>query len=135
MYSMKGVVAEFVSNKKWEKSKVIILRISVELSKGGELDHKESEKDWGFLVYISRIYRSMVSYLKSIHQTLDSWRPGKNTDDWRLSQEDLRELYAGMDHEIGGDTEAPSKVQAVPRLKSDLFALGKLMIGDEPYKI
>ena len=58
-----------------------------------------------------------------------------NTDDWRLSREDLRVLYAGMDHEIGGDTEAPSKVQAVPQSKSDLFALGKLMIGDEPYKI
>ena len=35
MDSTKGVVTEFVSKNKWEKSKVIILQISVELSKGG----------------------------------------------------------------------------------------------------
>ena len=61
----------------------------------------------------------MVPYLKGIHQTLDSWRPGRNTG-WRLSRKELKELYASMYNEIG-------------RLKGDVFALGKLMEGDEPY--
>ena len=113
---------------------MIALRISVELSKGGVLDHKELEKDRGFLVYIISIYRSMVPYLKIIHQTLDSWRPGRNTDGWRLSREELRELYAGTDHKIGGDAETLSNVHAVPRLKGDLFALEKLTVGNEPYQ-
>ena len=134
MDSTKGVVTEFVSKNKWEKSKVIILQISVELSKGGELDHKELEKDRGFLVYISRTYRSMVPYLKGVHQTLDSWRLDRNTSGWRLSREELREFYASMDYEVGGDTESPSKVQVVPRLKGELFVLGNLMTWDEPYR-
>ena len=62
----------FVSNNKWEKGKAIILRITVELCEGVGLDQKQLEKDRGYLVYISRTYRSMVTYLKGIHQTLDS---------------------------------------------------------------
>ena len=62
----------FVSNNKWEKGKAIILRITVELCEGVGLIQKHLEKDRGYLVYISRTYRSMVTYLKGIHQTLDS---------------------------------------------------------------
>ena len=131
----KGVVTVFVSDKKWEKSKEIILRITVELSEGRGLDFKESEKDRRYLVYISRTYRSMVSYLKGIHQTLDSWRSGINANGRKLSVEELREFHAEDDHDVSGDSEASAKVQAVPRLKDDLFALGKLLKRDEPYKV
>ena len=76
----------------------------------------------------------MVPYLKGVHQTLDSWRLDRNTTGWRLSREELRKFYASMDYEVGGDTESPSKVQVVPRLKGELFVLGNLMTWDEPYR-
>ena len=109
--------------------------ITVELSEGEGLDFKELKKDRGYLVYIARTYWSMVPYLKGIHQTLDSWRSGRNTDGWKLSLEKLREYYAEDGHEIGGNTEAPAKVQAVPHLKSEQFAMGELLVGDKPYKV
>ena len=58
-----------------------------------------------------------------------------NTISWKLSREKLKKLYSTSQHNIDGDTEAQVKVQAVPRLKSDLFALGKLLEGDTPYKV
>ena len=58
----------------------------------------------------------MVPYLKSIHQTLDSWRPGRDADGWKLSLEELREFYAEEKEDTNVDSETPAKVQAVPRL-------------------
>ena len=49
--------------------------------------------------------------------------------------EELREFYAEENDDMNMDSEAPARVQAVPRLKDDLFALGKLLDGDEPYKV
>ena len=74
------------------------------------------ERDRGFLVYISRTYRAMVPYLKGIYQTLDSWRSGRSKDGWNLSPEELIEFYSHEDHEISGESEAPVRVKAVPRL-------------------
>ena len=76
----KGCITVFLSDKKWLRSKKIISRITKELEEGGGLDFKKLEGNWGYLVYISRTYRSMVPYLKGIHQTLDSWRSGRNED-------------------------------------------------------
>ena len=39
--------------------------------------------------------------------------------------EELREFYAEENDDMNMDSEAPARVQAVPRLKDDLFALGK----------
>ena len=77
----------------------------------------------------------MVPYLNSIHQTLYSWRSGRNADGWKLSVEELLDSHTEDDHDTSGDSEAPAKVQAVPRLKDDLFALGKLSERDKPYKV
>ena len=85
--SSKGSVTVFVSVKNLLRSKEIILRITKELGEGSNIDFKELETDRGFLVNISRTYRAMVSYLKVIHQALDSWRSGKSKDGWKLSLE------------------------------------------------
>ena len=60
--SSKKSVTVFVSVKKWLRSKETIIRITKELGEGRNIDFKELEKDRGFLVYISRTYRAMVSY-------------------------------------------------------------------------
>ena len=132
----KGLVTVFVSVKKWIKTNEIILHISLELEEEGDLlDFKQLEKDCGYLVYISRTYRSMVPYLKVTHQTLDSWRSGRNKDGWKLFLEELREFYSPEDFEIPGDGGTPSKVKAVTRLKSDVAALTILLAGEDPYRV
>lgn len=133
--STKGVVTVCMSNKKWGRSEKIIIRIIIELSKGGGLDFKKLEKDRGYLVYTSRTYRSMVPYLKGIHQTLNYWRSDRNADSWKLSLKEIRDSYAERDNETSEDAKAPAKVQAVLRFKSDLFALGELLADDRPYKV
>ena len=99
------------------------------------LDFKELERDRYYLVYISRTYRAMVPYLKGIHQTLDSWRTGRNKDGWKLSPEELREFCSHEDHEIVGESKAPVKVKAVPRLGDDLVPMTELLAGDVPYRV
>ena len=61
-----------VSISKWQKGTGILVRIQEELETRGCLNHKQLERDQGFLIYLSRTYRNMSPYLKGIHQTLDS---------------------------------------------------------------
>ena len=96
--SSKELATMFVSQKKWLKSKEIILRIIQKLGEDGLLDFKELERDRGYPFYISR-----TSHLKGIHQTLDSWRLGRNKDGWKFSLEELRDFYSHEDHEIIGE--------------------------------
>jgi hypothetical protein len=50
----------------------------------GRMEHKTAESYRGFLVYVSRTYKSMVPYLKGLHLSLDSWRLNRDEDGWRL---------------------------------------------------
>jgi hypothetical protein len=76
----KGVFVT-VSQEKWEKLRRYIGEIIEELvSLEGTLDFKNLEKKQGFLIYITQTYPLMVPYLKGIHQTLDGWRPNRDTD-------------------------------------------------------
>ena len=61
-----------VSISKWQKGTGMLVRIQEELETRGCLNHKQLERDQGFLIYLSRTYLNMSPYLKGIHQTLDS---------------------------------------------------------------
>ena len=68
------------SYKKWKRGHGIISRIQKEQKENGDLDYKSLERDQGFLIYLSHTYYMMSPYLKSIHQTLNSWRKGRDKD-------------------------------------------------------
>ena len=80
MNSEVGRVKVLVSKEKWVKGKTMIDSIQKELDDRGSLDHKTLERERGFLIYLSRTYRSMKPYLKIIHKTLDSWRKGRDKE-------------------------------------------------------
>ena len=40
-------------------------------------------------MYVARTYRDMNPYLKRMNLTLDSWRPYRDKDGWRLRGEEL----------------------------------------------
>ena len=88
-----------------------------------------------YLVYISRTCRSIASYLKVIHQTLDSWRKRRKEDGWKLSPEELRKLAIIGDYRISDSLEVPVKLEAVPKLSSDLKYVGVFLAGDIPYRV
>ena len=129
--------SKLVSHKKWMKGKEILARIVEEVAVRGCLNHKQLERDRGFLVYLSRTYRSICPYLKGIHQTLDSWRSGRDKDGWKLERREMMMYLASIDGGFGymGESEAPEDVHPVTRLTSDLQALECLLMGDEPTRI
>ena len=58
-------VSLLISQKKLERGIILIIRsIIEELELRSVLNHKQLERDRGFLVYLSRTYRSMIPYLK-----------------------------------------------------------------------
>ena len=83
------------------------------------------ERDRIFLVYLSRTYKNMCPYLKGIHQTLDSWREGRDEDDSKLTRQKL--ITESVESLKSFDKEAPSVVKLASRLKDDLFALEYLL--------
>jgi hypothetical protein len=72
----------------------------------------------------------MVPYLKGLHLTLDSWRPNRDEDGWRLTSE--YEVKVG---ETNDPLVAPPRVKAVPRLADDLGALEELTEMTEAPKV
>ena len=78
----------------------------------------------------------MKPYLRGIHMTLDSWRPGRDSEGWRtlkggpsllelaraLGEDGGEEGYLPLEGEQGAESP-PERVLVVPRLKDDLKAL------------
>lgn len=103
------------------------------------LDRKELEHDRGFLVHLSMIYLSLASFLKGFHLTLESWRPDRNKDDWKLPVNEWSRLKQylvdkeELEFEFPIDySQAPSLVMVVPRFLYDLQALKSLLSDQTP---
>jgi hypothetical protein len=121
-----------VSQEKWENSQRYIGEIISELSDSqGSLDFKGLERKRRFLIYVTRTYPLMVPYLKGIHQTLDSWRPHRDKDGWKLSDKEIAKKKRKRVREPER-TEPPSCVSAAPCLKGDLEALKGLLEAKHP---
>ena len=84
------------------------------------------------------IYPSTVPYLKGFHLTLESWRPNRDVEGWRLPNNDWIRLQAFWDEkgiEVETDLsyhDAPELVKIVPRLKTDLILLEILFSDPNP---
>jgi hypothetical protein len=96
------------------------------------VDHTVLERTRGFLVYVARTYKSVAPFLLGFYLTIDSWRPGRDEEGWRLRQAEVEaSLESDDESEIeegqgGEDGAPPSLVLAVPRLREDLKVLIQL---------
>ena len=54
------------------------------LSRSNTLDLDKLLADRGFLTYLCRTYPAISVWLKGYHITIDSWRPGRDEDGWKL---------------------------------------------------
>jgi hypothetical protein len=87
-----GEVGVMVTHSHWDNTKAVLERVWDENQKltlcpvndveaVGEypgLNQKQLERDHGYLIYADQTYPAIVPYLKRIHPTFDSWRPGIN---------------------------------------------------------
>ena len=72
----------------------------------------------------------MAHYLKGAHKTLDSWRPGRTNDGWRLFHKEMLACSRKLEYETTFlDENLPARVRPMDMLASDLFALKQILEG------
>jgi hypothetical protein len=119
-----GAVRVLCTQDKWDKAGTYIQELQAVNTTTNSFPHKRLEHIRGFLIYVIRTYPAFTSYLKGIHLTLDSWRPGRDQEGWKILNAIHHFKEAGP--VFDEDTHAPEYVQGVPRLKGDLQALAQL---------
>ena len=130
-------VSVLIAQKKWLKAKKWIEWMHSCLAVSERLNHKELERCRGFLIYVSRTYKSMRPYLRGLHMTIENWRPNRDEEGWRIidafkDDEDI----ATHDNSSHNVMESPEEfVQAVPRLRNDVEVLKKLLRSEAPPKV
>ena len=132
VWTSNGEVVVLTTQDKWDKTKDHIRWIAENLNNKEGLDIKTLKSIRGFLVYIARTYNSMVPYLKGLHATIDSWRPGRNMNGWKYSEQRkwMEEPDEWLfDDKFGMATDSPDEpkfVFPVPRLVGDGRCLTEL---------
>jgi hypothetical protein len=124
---------------KWNKAKLIISNLLIQVEQEQPLNHKSLERDRGFLVHVQHTYPAITAYLKGLHLTLDSWRGGQDSEGWKLPvissdpDSDQWDDHSHSEVEFPKQSlSAPESVHAVSRLKEDLLALTSLLTAESP---
>lgn len=116
-------VYKTVSQERWDKTKGHVAQLE-EWSESPDIPRKELERIRGFLVYVSLTYTIFAPYLKGIHLTLESWRPDRDDEGWRMTSipDSLLQEKLGVGEWSNSD-KAPERVEQVPRFGDDVRAL------------
>ena len=132
-----------VSQKKWNRAKEILHRWKEEFLNSNEphLNHKELEKDLGFLVHLAMTYANIKPFLRGFYLTLNSWREGRNKAGWKLSHQaynlflQLGRRGEEYDYEESFkrcNDDAPKRVKAVPLMKEHVNILVEMFTSEKP---
>ena len=124
---------KLVTQERWDKTKAKIDWIWKEVQEilagiKPDMDYKTMESYRGFLIYVARTYTTLVPYLKGIPLTLDSWRPNRDDDGWKITNT-LEEKFAEAG--MSGMTP-PDRVKPAKRLYENLVALRFLTDAEAP---
>ena len=85
------------------------------------------------MIYVSRTYTPITPYLKCLHQTIDSWRPYRREDGWRMSSREIDLIRDGNGQCQEYETlETPITVLQAKILAGDVKALKELTNYTEP---
>jgi hypothetical protein len=131
-----GGVFVLSDEEKWIKAKRQLQEVLELIEADPEnLPRHRLEEIRGFLVYVTRTYPCMRSYLIGLHMTIDSWRSNRDSNGWRVSsqaRQNQDEDELNMEESEKDTPEAPPEVRGVPRLGDDMRALQTLMASDRP---
>lgn len=138
-------ITKSVSQEKWDKGRRMVAQLLETVTTTEDkdfrpaLDRRELEKETGFLNHLSMTFETMVPYLKGFYLTLNSWREGRDDDDWKVSSNRwkailfarsangrLSEEEVDLELSKSDEVDAPKSVRASPSLKGDLEALSYL---------
>ena len=134
VHSDGGVVSVLVSEEKWSKTKYWIKWVLDQLDEVKGIPHKELERCRGFLIYVSRTYWAFKPYLRGLHKMIDSWRPCRDEDGWKMMCEIMAAKEEGMWD--GWNNAAPAEfVKPVKRLRHDFERLAELISEEAPPKV
>eukprot|EP00957_Ditylum_brightwellii_P119590 9124478-Ditylum_brightwellii.AAC.1 len=92
-------------------------------------ERKDIQKGRCFLVHMAEVCPMIMPCLKGIHLTLESWQPDWDVERWKYTRKEWLEILgdaAWGDNKEANLQDTPSKVEAVPRLLTDLLALKTL---------
>jgi hypothetical protein len=121
-----------VARKKWYKANRLLAKLDELLKDSEMVDGKVLKRTRGFLVYVTRTYMPMAPFLLRFHLNIDSWRPGRDKEGWRLRQMEVEARLESDDEsniEEGNgseDVSPPRLVLAVTRLRDSLKVLMQL---------
>ena len=105
------------------------------------LNHKELERDLGFLVHLAMTYANMKPFLRGFYLSLNSWREGRDKEEWKLSNRAYQlfmQLGRRSDEEDHieyskqSEDEAPKMVRAVPLMKEHVNVLVETFSSEKP---
>jgi hypothetical protein len=120
-----------VTDEKWSKTKSELNRLDVAhqaaVKPGGNkrIELKLLEQVAGFLNHIARAFPLLKVYLNGIYATMNSWRPDRDVDGWKIG--DIR-----VDYDV---YDPPQNVTVIDRLSHDITALRTLTDTDFPPKV
>jgi hypothetical protein len=142
------VITKSVSQEKWEKGRKIVEDLSRTMSSHPDerplLNRKDLERHTGFLNHLTMTYDDMTPFLKGFYLTLNSWRPKRDPDNWKMSDKSwmqclvaqlevgsISELEFQNEINVHDDKGSPIDVTASTRLAGDLRSLTELLSPTE----
>ena len=127
-------VTLLVTQKKWDKTKTWLSWLRENTDGKEVINFKDLERCRGFLIYVSRTYRSFVPYLRGIHKTIDGWRNYRDEEGWKMMDAEVQAFVNKFGEETPKN-EPGATVDIKPRLRSDVEALLKLTNPEAPPKV
>jgi hypothetical protein len=88
-----GEVIGMVLQEKWDRTKALIQELS-DLLANPPLPLHRLLQIRGFLIYVVRTYKWLNPYIKGLHLTIDSWRPGRADNGFKLKGRELKQAMA-----------------------------------------
>jgi hypothetical protein len=137
VWTINGQVCVSASQERWDKAKAMIKWMTDSISLGATINFKQLESHRKFLIYLVRTYPAINPYLKGIHLLLDSWRPWRQDDGWKMTLAEINTAMAlkADSHDVepvGCGEKAPRSVSWVPRFPDDVEALTALFASPTP---
>ena len=86
MVTTKGIVEKTITQLKWLKCKDYLNQLRRSIGSHnypGPLSHKLLERVRGYLNHIALTYEIVTPFLRSFHNTIDSWRENRTVDGWK----------------------------------------------------
>lgn len=134
-------ITKSVSQEKWDKARSIVQTLRIQchgdVSGRPKLNRKELEQSTGFLNHLAMTFDDMTPFLKGLYLTLNAWRPGRDADDWKMTDAKWKQVLfdqhdrlfvSGTDLDLNpDDPKAPVLVVGSTRLSGDVEALTSIL--------